>query len=88
MNQVFVLLLFAYSSFSSQVVETRELSWHLSLSDCRNVMIAEQQRGVGESYNEHMVCIPVDDPLVREIAQKLGRDQYPVRHGTLNILND
>lgn len=85
-NQVFVLIVIGYSALNSQVVETRELSWHTSLTDCRNVMMAEIQKGRGEFYNENMVCLPVQDAVMASQAREAGRYSYPRRHGTPNVL--
>lgn len=85
-NQVFVLIVIGYSALGSEVVETRELSWHTSLSDCRTVLVAEQQHGRGEFYNENMVCLPVQDAVMAGRARNAGRYDYPRRDGTPNVI--
>lgn len=85
-SQVFVLIVIGYSSIHSSVVETKELSWHSSLSDCRVVLNAEQTRGRGVFYNENLVCLPVQDRAMAVKAKRKGRYDYPRRHGTLNVV--
>ena len=81
-NSVFVLLVIGYNAIGSQVVETRELSWHTSFSDCRSILIAEEERGRGVFYNENLVCVQVEDPAMATAARNAGRNDYPLRYGS------
>lgn len=74
---VFLLAMLEYNSFTHEIASKREMSWHISHSDCVLVMQAEQDRGRRESFNHSYICIPVTDHEMRAIVEDAGRANYP-----------
>lgn len=74
---VFLLAMLEYNSLTHEIASKREMSWHVSHSDCILVMQAEQDRGRRESHNHMYVCLPVVDYEMRDLADAGGRSNYP-----------
>lgn len=82
---VFLLVMLSYNSLNHNVTETREMSWHLSHTDCITVMTAENQYGRRESDNHQYACIRVVDHEMRAELENRPRDKYPRRYGSGNL---
>lgn len=82
---VFLLVMLSYNSLDHTVSQTREMSWHLTHSECINVMRAENQNGRRESTNHRYACITVQDFEMRALLENNARPNYPRRYGSGNL---
>jgi hypothetical protein len=80
---VYALVLIAYNGVVSDVSSARTMSWHGSLHECHQVMIAERTHGRKEYYNESYTCLRVSDAAkAAEIRAIQDQRKYPVRSGS------
>lgn len=82
---VFLLVMMSYNSLNHTVTQTREMSWHLSHSECLYVMSAENTNGRRESHNHRYACIAVEDHEMRAMILNSPRNSYPRRYGSGNL---
>lgn len=84
---VFVLALLTYNSTTSSFTKTKEMSWHLSLSECRTVLTKETTQGRKPYFNENYACFPVKDArLAAVLRQNRSQPDYPIRHGSNRLM--
>jgi len=79
---VYMLVLLGYNAVSHEVTSTREMSWHISHSECLRVLSCERNNGRSETYNQKYVCVPVVDHEMRSIVENSPHPNYPRRYGS------
>ena len=83
---VYVLVLLGYNAIGGEVTMHKEMSWHLSQSECNDIAWAEKTRGRKEQFNQQYVCLRVVDHLKHAQAERERRGSYPRRHGSNRLL--
>jgi hypothetical protein len=84
---VYVLALLGYNSIGGEITTHKEMSWHLSQSECNEVMWQEKTRGRKPRFNQQYVCMRVVDHEKRAAAEHERYDHdYPRRHGSNRLI--
>ncbi len=66
---VWVLVLIGYNSLSHKVTTHKEMSYHISPSDCIQEKTYQNDRGRKETFNRKYICMPVYDAQMRARVQ-------------------
>jgi hypothetical protein len=70
---VYLLVMLTYNQVSHTVVDTTEVSWHISNSACLTAKADESAHGRSPGYNREYFCMPVQDA---EMRNRLKAGQY------------
>ena len=71
-----------------QVTTHREMSWHLSHSNCLTEMQYQNDHGRRESHNHSYICLPVQDAVKRaELTPSRNSNHHGSGSGFQIIIN-
>ena len=85
---VYLLVMIGYNAMDHKVTTHREMSWHISHSECLTERAYQNQNGRRESHNHSYVCLPVQDSDMRaELTPRRGAAQHGSGSGFQIIIN-